>query len=201
MTPNPLPETYYHHSDVLFLAQDLLGKRLYTLLDGVLTGGAIVETEAYRGPEDRASHAYNNHRTQRNEAMYQQGGITYVYLCYGIHNLFNIVTYTKDIPHAILIRAIEPLEGIDMMLKRRNKTRLDRSVAGGPGALCQALKIDRSLNAIPLNGSPVWIEKGAAYTPHQIIASPRIGVDYAQEDALLPWRFRVKDSPWTSRPF
>ncbi len=199
MKSTPLPRDYFQHHDVLFLAQDLLGKRLYTLIDDELTGGIIVETEAYRGPEDRASHAFGNRRTARNEVMYQPGGIAYVYLCYGIHNLFNIVTYERDIPHAILIRAIEPTAGIKYMLQRRNKTKLDRTLTCGPGALSQALGIDRSLNGLALDGPPIWVEEGVKIPESSIIASPRIGVGYAREDALLPWRFRVKDSVWAGK--
>ena len=160
----------------------------------------IVETEAYRGPEDRASHAYGHRRTKRNEVMYLDGGISYAYQCYGIHALFNIVTHKADSPHAVLVRAIEPIYGIDIMLRRRSKEVLDRTVAGGPGALTEALGINLSHNGLPLISSSIWIEdRGIEILPENIVASPRVGVDYAGEDAKLPWRFRIRDSKWTSK--
>lgn len=195
-----LPLQYYRHNDVLFLSQDLLGKFLYTNFNHELTGGMIVETEAYRAPDDRASHAFGLRRTRRNEAMYLGGGFSYVYLCYGIHSLFNIVTNEENIPHAILIRAIQPEEGIETMLHRRGKKKLDRTLTSGPGALAQALGINTTHNGINLTGSSIWLEDHkVAFNPEEIIESPRVGVDYAGEDALLPWRFRIKNNPFTSR--
>lgn len=185
------PEYYLQHN-VLFLSRDLLGKFLMTEIDSVLTGGMIIETEAYRAPEDRASHAYGNKRTKRNAPMFCQGGISYVYQCYGIHFLFNVVTNVADIPHAILIRAIKPLIGIETMLKRRHKTKVDGTLTGGPGTLTQALGITKAHNGLPLFGPPVWIEdRGVKVTSKMIVTGPRIGVDYAKEDALLPWRFQL----------
>lgn len=196
----PIPLSYYRHHDVLFLSQDLIGKILMTNIHGERTGGMIVETEAYRAPEDRASHAYNGKRTKRNAVMYAEGGFSYVYLCYGIHKLFNIVTNEADIPHAILIRAIEPIEGIETMLKRRKKQKLHPSLTAGPGALSQALGINLCHNALPLNGPEIWLEDRHIHFPAEsIIASPRIGIDYAGADALLPWRFCLKDSPYLSK--
>lgn len=191
MSLQPLPRSYFQHDDVLFLAKDLLGKNLYTLIDGIRTGGTITETEAYRGPEDRASHAFKGRRTARTEVMYQPGGVAYIYLCYGIHHLFNIVTYKEDVPHAILIRAVQPHTGIEFMLKRRHKKKLDPTLSSGPGVLSQALGMDLSLNGLSLDGPPVWVENGIRVSDAHILASPRIGVDYAKEDALLPWRFRI----------
>jgi DNA-3-methyladenine glycosylase len=190
---NPLPLSYYQHHDVIFLSQDLLGKFLMTQIGTTLTGGMIIETEAYRAPEDRASHAFNNRRTKRNEMMFQQGGYGYVYQCYGIHALFNIVTNLSGIPHAILIRAIQPTVGIEEMLKRRNQEKLSKTTAGGPGTLTQALGINLSHNGCLLTEPPIWIEDhGIIVKPDDIIAGPRVGVDYAGEHALLPWRFRIK---------
>lgn len=194
-----LPLKYYQTNDVLSLSQDLLGKFLMTCINGKRTGGMIVETEAYRAPEDRASHAFGNRRTKRNEAMYLAGGVSYVYRCYGIHSLFNIVTNIENIPHAILVRAIEPIEGIEEMLLRRNKERLERTLTAGPGALAQALGIDIMHNCLPLTGKIIWIEdRGIKIDLNDIVAGPRIGVDYAGEDALLPWRYRIKNNSWTS---
>lgn len=195
-----LPREYYQNKDVLFLSRDLLGKFLLTRCGPTVTGGMIVETEAYRGPEDRASHAFGNRRTKRNEVMYHIGGICYIYLCYGLHVLFNVVTNVEDIPHAILIRAIEPTEGIDEMLKRRKKTKLVRQLTSGPGALTQALGIQLAHNGFALNGKTIWIEDRKVNIPlENIEAIPRVGINYAKEDALLPWRFRIKDNPWTTR--
>lgn len=187
-----LPLDYYKSHDVVFLSRDLLGKFLFTQIDSIITGGMIIETEAYRAPEDRASHAYGNRRTKRNEIMYSEGGVSYVYQCYGIHALFNIVTNDIGIPHAILIRAIEPTVGIDEMLRRRKKDKIDRTLSGGPGTLTQALGITCKDNGLSLAGPRIWIENRGVYVPPEsIISSPRVGVDYAGEDALLPWRFRL----------
>ncbi|MFZ0565222.1 MAG: DNA-3-methyladenine glycosylase [Chlamydiales bacterium] len=178
---------FYLRNDVISISRELIGNYLFTSIGGEVTGGRILETEAYRGPDDRASHAYNNRRTKRTEVMFHKGGICYVYLCYGIHNLLNIVTNQKDIPHAILIRAIEPCDGIPTMLKRRKKTKIDKTVASGPGSVAQALGVSRKLNGVSLLQNTIWIEKGTPLS--NIQATSRIGVDYAGEDALLPWRF------------
>lgn len=197
----PLPLSYYSHPDVLFLAQNLLGKYLFTSFDKQLTGGMIIETEAYRGPEDKASHAYGNRRTKRNAIMYHQGGVSYVYLIYGIHCLLNVVTNNVDIPHAVLIRAIRPEIGIETLLKRRSKQKLDNTLTSGPGTLTQALGIDRQHNGFDLTQPPLWIEDYEVTIPiENILASPRVGIDYAEEDALLPWRFRVVPSFLSTLP-
>lgn len=185
-----LPLKYYQNEDVLFLSRDLLGKFLMTCIDSKLTGGMIIETEAYRGPEDRASHAVGNRKTKRNTVMFSEGGVCYVYQCYGIHALFNIVTNAADIPHAILIRAIKPLIGVEEMMQRRNKTKVDRTLAGGPGTLTQALGIELKHNGLPLTGPEIWIEdRDIEVFSHEVVTKPRVGVDYAGEDAHLPWRF------------
>jgi DNA-3-methyladenine glycosylase len=188
-----LPPEYYQHGDVLFLSRDLIGKFLFTSFQDIVTGGMIIETEAYRGPEDKASHAYAGRRTPRNEAMYLPGGRCYVFRCYGIHNLFNIVTNAAEIPHAILIRAIKPFYGIPEMLKRRGKQKLEPSLSAGPGTLTEALGITLEHNAFSLAGPEIWIEdRGFTVATNEIIIGPRVGIDYAGEDALLPWRFRFK---------
>lgn len=195
-----LPIEYYRLNDALEISKDLIGKFLFTKIGSTVTGGMIVETEAYCAPDDRASHAYGLRRTKRNEVMYHAGGVCYVYLCYGIHSLFNVVVGEADFPHAVLIRAIEPITGLDEMLKRRCKQKADRSLTGGPGALSQALGITIGHNGISLVSTTIWIEdRGIKIPEHSLLASPRVGVDYAGEDALLPWRFRVKDNPWTSK--
>lgn len=196
-----LPYSFYQQEDVISLAVQLLGKQLFTLIDGQLTGGTIVETEAYNGIIDKASHAYNGRFTPRTATMYEAGGVSYVYLCYGIHHLFNVVTNTKNNPHAVLIRGIEPTEGLSTMLERRNMQNLAPRITAGPGALAKALGIDKNLNAKDLLGHEIWIEdNGIHFKPEQIIASPRVGVDYAEDHALLPWRFYVKGNKYVSKP-
>ena len=195
-----LQKDFYLNPDVIELGKLLLGKFLFTKIDNeAVTGGMIVETESYKGKEDKASHAYQGRRTKRNEAMFLEGGIAYIYICYGMHSLLNVVTNQKDIPHAVLIRAIEPIIGIETMLKRRNKTKLQRNLTAGPGALTQALNITKKLNKLEFNSKILWIEdRGVLIAENDIICSKRVGIDYAKEHADLPWRFRIKQSEWTS---
>jgi DNA-3-methyladenine glycosylase len=191
--------SFYRRGDVLLIARELLGKILITKWKGIETSGRIVEVEAYNGIVDKASHAYGGRRTQRNEIMYAEGGVAYVYLCYGIHHLFNVVTYNKDIPHAILIRALEPLTGIDTMLKRAGKKKADYTLTKGPGNLSKALGIKVPFSGYSLLSKELFIaDDGFVYTDKEIILSPRIGVDYAGADALLPYRFYVKSNPYVS---
>lgn len=195
-----LPESFYQREDVLQVSRDLLGKYLFTRSGGELCGGMIVETEAYRGQHDRASHAWQGRRTARTEVMYRPGGLSYVYLCYGIHHLFNVVTAGKDVPYAVLIRAIEPLEGLSVQLARRKMREIVPRITAGPGALSQALGIDRSLNGCSLLGDEIWIEdRQSRVDPASIIARPRVGVAYAGSDALLPWRFSIRDNSYVSK--
>jgi len=158
---------FYRRENVLTISRELLGKILCTNFKGTLTTGIIVETEAYAGVDDMASHAYGGKRTDRTETMYAKAGTAYVYLCYGIHHLFNVVTNAEGIPHAILIRAIEPMEGIDNMLKRRKMDTLKTNLTSGPGILSQALGIQTSHSGISLLGDEIWIEDIANLTPHQ----------------------------------
>jgi DNA-3-methyladenine glycosylase (3mg) len=196
-----LPLSYYLNQDVLFLAKDLLGKVLFTQKDGQITAGIIVETEAYFGKIDKASHAYGGRRTNRTEIMYSEGGVSYVYLCYGIHHLFNIVTSVNGEPHAVLIRAIEPLIGQEIMEMRRNMPAAKSAISSGPGSAAKALGIDNSFNKKDLGGEEIWVEdRGIKYPEHEIFAGPRVGVAYAQEDAFLPWRFFVKGNKYVSKP-
>lgn len=195
-----LPQQFYLGDDVVCLSKKLLGKFLITCLEGKKTSGMIVETEAYQGATDKASHAYNNRRTARTETLYRSGGVGYVYLCYGLHHLFNVVTAIEGVPHAVLIRAIEPVEGVATMLKRRAMNALDCRLTSGPGKLTQALGITTALDGYALNKKPIWIEdRGITFSDNEIIASPRVGIDYAEEHKLLPWRFRVRNNKWTSR--
>lgn len=195
-----LPRSFYTRDDVVSISRELLGKRLFTRKDGVLAGGLITETEAYRGPEDRASHAFGGRRTKRTETMYAQGGTAYVYLCYGIHHLFNVVTNKKDTPHAVLIRAIKPLTGIETMLRRRRKVNVERALTTGPGSMSQALGITTALTGTDLLGNTIWIEDSEfSLSANQIVSSRRIGVDYAGEHAERLWRFTIKENMWVSK--
>ncbi len=190
---------FYRRADVVRISRDLLGQYLFTRIGGQgLTGGRIVETEAYAGVPDRASHAYGNRHTRRTAVMYEAGGVAYVYLCYGLHSLFNIITSVEGMPHAVLIRALEPTHGIPVMLKRRCKARLDRMLTAGPGALAQAMGILVRHSGQSLQGNEIWLEKGGDVCPEQVVSTTRVGVDYAGTDAKRPWRFRVRDSAWTS---
>lgn len=153
-----LKEEYYQNEDVVSLAKDLLGKILYTKIDNEITAGIIVETEAYFGIKDKASHAYGGRRTNRTETMYGSGGIAYVYLCYGMHNLFNIVSSKENDPHAVLIRGIQPLVGIDIIEQRRNMSHSKGAISAGPGSAAKALGIDKTFNAKNLTGDEIWIE-------------------------------------------
>ena len=185
-----LDRSYYLNEDVVFLARDLIGKVLCTRIKGKYTSGVISETEAYAGATDRASHAFGNRRTNRTEIMYQRGGLSYVYLCYGIHKLFNVVTGPVDMPHAVLVRGVKPLDGIELMEKRRKKRVSDNGFSSGPGTLTVALGIDMDHNKKDLRGDIVWIEdRKIEVPPAGIEISPRIGIDYAKEDKDLPYRF------------
>ncbi|MDX6446642.1 MAG: DNA-3-methyladenine glycosylase [Blastocatellia bacterium] len=195
-----LPRDFYTRSDVLEVARDLLGKRLVVpARNGARVAGIIVETEAYRGPEDRASHAYNSRRTDRTETMYAVGGTAYVYFIYGMYNQFNVVTNVEDVPHAILVRAVEPVEGLHV-IRRRRLGRSEYELTSGPGRLCLALGIDRQLDQADLLGDRVWIEDAVSVSPRQIARGPRIGIDYAESWVKKPWRFWVRDNPFVSRP-
>jgi len=194
-----LPREFYTRSDVLEVARDLLGKRLVVPgRNGSRVSGLIVETEAYRGPQDRASHAWNGRRTQRTETMYGPGGTAYVYFVYGMYNQFNVVTNVEEIPHAVLVRALEPAEGLEVM-RRRRRGRSEYQLTSGPGRLCLAMGIDRKLDKADLLGEHVWIEEGISISPRQMARGPRIGIDYAGKWIDKPWRFWVRDNPFVSR--
>ncbi|MEA1848631.1 DNA-3-methyladenine glycosylase [Chryseobacterium sp. MHB01] len=195
-----LKPEYFHNKDVIFLAQDLLGKILFTKRNGEITAGIITETEAYFGEEDKASHAYGGRRTLRTEAMYQPGGYSYIYLCYGIHHLFNIVVSLKNDPKSVLIRSVEPYQGFSVIENRRNRSSSDKSISSGPGSVCKALGIDMTFNIKSLTGEDIWIEdSGLQYRTEDIASSPRIGVAYADEHAQLPLRFYLKNNRYVSK--
>lgn len=194
-----LNESFYTRNDVVNIAKDLLGKIIVTYFDERLTAARITETEAYNGIVDKASHAYNNRRTKRTEIMYAKGGAAYVYLCYGIHHLFNVVTNLKDVPNAVLIRAAEPVIGIDIMLQRTGKKKLDYTLTSGPGNVSKALGVYTHHTGVDLKSENFFIaDDGFRLSKNKIIATPRIGVAYAAEDALLLYRFFIKDNIYVS---
>lgn len=189
-----LSRDFYLQDDVVALARTLIGKVLFTYIDGRLTAGIITETEAYAGVVDKASHAYGGRRTNRTETMYAQGGTGYVYLCYGIHHLFNVVTNVEGTPHAVLIRGVKPLEGIDIIRERRKFPKNDKLLSAGPGTVSQALGILTKHDRTDLLGNTIWIEDHGIVVPNdKVKITPRIGVDYAGEDAKLPYRFFVSE--------
>lgn len=195
----PLLPGFYDRPDVLTIARELLGKIIVTNFNGELTTARIVETEAYAGVTDKASHAYGGRRTARTEIMYQEGGVAYVYLCYGIHQMFNIVTNKTDIPHAILIRGAEPLTGIPVMLQRTGKKIADFTLTRGPGNVSKALGFNTGHTGQSLLGDECYLASDGFIPPEEdIIATPRIGVDYAGADALLPYRFIIRNNKYVS---
>jgi DNA-3-methyladenine glycosylase len=196
---NKLPRSFYTRPNVVTVARDLLGKLLVVpTKQGERVSGMIVETEAYRGPLDRAAHSYGGRRTKRTEPMYATGGTAYVFFVYGMYYQFNVVTNAAETPHAVLIRAVEPVDGIELMRKRR-AGHPDRNLTKGPGKLCIAMGIDRRLDGADLLGEDVWLEAGQQIRRSQIASGPRIGIDYAEEWVEKPWRFWIKDNPFVSR--
>ncbi|HSB43156.1 MAG TPA: DNA-3-methyladenine glycosylase [Methylomirabilota bacterium] len=194
-----LPRTFYTGGDVTAVARRLLGTRLVVpTRDGRRVAGIIVETEAYRGPEDRASHAYGGRRTRRTETMYARGGTAYVYFVYGMYHQFNVVTAGEDVPHAVLVRALEPVEGLALMRRRRGGV-ADRDLTSGPGKLCIALGIDRRLDGADLLGERVWLEPGLRVAAGTIASGPRVGIDYAEQWVHRRWRFWLRGNPYVSR--
>lgn len=199
--PRRLPSAFYRRADVVAISRELLGKFLFTRLGGrAVTGGMIVETEAYAGAADRACHAFGYRRTARNETMFAHGGVAYVYLCYGLHAMLNFVTHTRNEPYAVLIRAIEPFRGVETMRVRRGVLMPARRLTAGPGALTKALGITVKQNGCSLRGPEIWVEdRGVSVSECDIIAAPRVGVDYAGADKDRPWRFYVRDNPCVSK--
>lgn len=194
-----LPPEFYLQADVVTVAKQLLGKTLVTNFGGDLTAVRITETEAYCGATDRACHAFANKRTNRTEVMFGTGGRAYVYLCYGVHHLFNIVTNVEGIADAVLIRAAQPLIGIETMLLRRGFIAVKPTLTAGPGSLSKALGITTVNNSNPLYGDEIWLEDAPELKTTDYVATTRIGVEYAGEDALLPWRFFDSRSVFVSK--
>ncbi|GGG29312.1 DNA-3-methyladenine glycosylase [Hymenobacter glacieicola] len=194
-----LPVEFYRRPDPVLIAREMLGKYLFTRINGVLTGGRIVETEAYAHINDQACHSHLGRYTARTRVMYEPGGVAYTYLIYGRYVLFNIITNEAGKADAVLIRGLEPTVGIPEMLLRRGLTEVRRNLTGGPGLLTQALGLTTAHYGLPVTSDIVWLEDHGDVVPEDsIVASPRVGIDYAGEDAALPWRFRLKGSPWTS---
>ena len=194
-----LPKTFYERSDVVAVARSLIGKGLCTFIGGVFTRGIIVETEAYDGLRDKACHSYGGRRTKRTEVMYARGGVCYVYLCYGMHHLFNIITNKENRADAVLIRAIHPTDGLKIMLKRRSMKEVSSHLTAGPARVSQAMGISIKYNGYNLTDKSIYLDRGKSIPARKIQAAARVGIDYAGEDALLPWRFYVKDDPFVSR--
>ena len=199
MTGEKLSREFYLRGDTLQIARDLLGKVLVVPTEtGERVSGMIVETEAYLGAEDKAAHSFGNRRTNRTETMFAQGGTAYVYFIYGMYFQFNVVVGEIGTPHAILIRAVEPLEGIEIMRERRGQMK-DTNLTSGPGKLCIAFGIDKSFDKEDLLGGRVWIEEGEKFSTDSIACGKRIGIDYAEEYAEKPWRFWIKNNSFVSR--
>lgn len=193
---------FYCREDVVQVASDLIGKELYSNVGGHLCAGTIVETEAYRGPEDRASHAFNNRRTPSNEIMYSSGGKVYMYICYGIHDMLNIVTGAEGCSHAVLIRALEPHTGIEHMRERRNLFNNDRRLCQGPGSLAKAMGLNKSHNGTDILSDMIWIEdSGNSYSTDEIKASARIGLNFEGPYKSIPWRFCLRGNIYVSRAY
>ncbi len=194
-----VPLSFYNRKDVVKIAKELLGKIIVTDMEGQITSGRIVETEAYAGMVDKASHSFAGKRTARNEHMYSAAGTAYIYICYGMHQMLNIVTNEKEIPDAVLIRAIEPLEGIDIMLKRTGKKALDKTLTRGPGNVGKSLGIFKHHSGLYLLDNEIYLLDDSKKIPDEEIGiSKRIGVESAGEDALLPYRFYVKGNKYVS---
>lgn len=195
-----LSREFYTRDDTLQIASDLIGKTLVVpTATGERVSAMIVETEAYLGIEDKAAHSYGNRRTKRTETMFAVGGTVYIFFIYGMYFQFNVVVGKVGVPHAVLIRAVEPIEGIELMRERRGLAMKDTNLTSGPGKLCIALGIDKTFNTEDLLGRKVWLERGGKITPDEIACGKRIGIDYAEECAEKPWRFWLKNNLFVSR--
>jgi DNA-3-methyladenine glycosylase len=194
-----LPERFFLQKDTVKVARDLLGKLLVVpIADGTRVSGMIVETEAYLGVEDKAAHSYGGRRTARNEITYAEGGHVYVFFVYGMYYQLNLVTGPSGHAHVVLIRALKPIEGIEIMRERRG-TMPDKNLTSGPGKLTIALDIDRSLNGQHLSGERIWVEEYRNFKTSEISSGPRVGIDYAEEFIEMPWRLWVKGNQFVSK--
>jgi len=194
-----LSESFYRRENTLQIGKELLGKLLVVpTASGKRVSGMIVETEGYLGTDDKAAHGYGGRRTDRNEITYAPGGNVYVFFVYGMYFQLNIVTGEADSPHVILIRAVEPVEGIEIMRERRGAM-TDTNLTSGPGKLCIAFAIDRGLNGQHLLGDKIWIEDHMPIADEDVESGPRIGIDYAEEFVEMPWRFWVRGNQFVSK--
>ena len=199
MSPNRLSSDFFTRRDTLRIARDLLGKLLVVPdAQGQRVSGMIVETEAYLGEIDKAAHSYGGRRTARNEITYAEGGHVYVFFVYGMYYQLNLVTGLKDNPHVVLIRAVEPVEGVEVMGERRGPMKA-ANLTSGPGKLCIAFDITRELNGEDLMGDRIWVEQHRNFKKSEIVSGPRVGIDYAEEFIEMPWRFWVKGNPFVSK--
>jgi DNA-3-methyladenine glycosylase len=194
----PIKKDFYCR-DSLIVARDLLGKLLVHESPEGVTAGKIVETEAYKGPEDKAAHSFGNKRTPRTETMYGPKGHSYIYLIYGLYYCINVTSGAfEGKPEATLIRALEPVKGIDLMIKRRKQTGQLVNISSGPGRLCIAMGLTKIHNGLDMSQPPLYITEGQSVDLQDITQAPRIGVDYAAEHKDLPWRFYIKNNPYVS---
>jgi len=197
--PAKLERNFFSRTDTLRVARDLLGKVLVVpTSDGRRVSGMIVETEAYLGEIDKAAHSFGGRRTARNEVTYAEGGHVYVFFVYGMYYQLNLVTGLADHPHVVLIRAVEPVEGIEVMRGRRGPMK-DKNLTSGPGKLCIAFGITRELNGEDLMGERIWVENHRSLKKSEIANGPRVGIDYAEEFVDEPWRFWVKGNEFVSK--
>ena len=200
MSGSRLKDEFFLRTDAIRVARDLLGKLLVVPdSDGRRVSGMIVETEAYLGVIDKAAHSYGGRRTERNEITYAEGGHVYVFFVYGMYYQLNLVTGPADHPHVVLIRAVEPVEGVDVMRERRGRPMKDTNLTSGPGKLCIALGITRDLNGEHLMGDRIWDEEYRRIRKNEIVNGPRVGIDYAEEFADMPWRFWIEANPFVSK--
>jgi DNA-3-methyladenine glycosylase len=194
-----LSREFYNRTDTLQIAREILGKILVVQTEtGARISGKIVEVEVYLGESDKAAHSYRGRRTTRNEITYNIGSKVYVFFIYGMYWQLNFVTNLANNPHVLLIRAVEPLDGIEIMRERRGKMK-DQNLTSGPGKLCIAFGIDRSFNGEDLLGNKIWVETGEEIPESEIETGKRIGIDYAEEFAEMPWRFWIKGNRFVSR--
>lgn len=194
-----LAREFYTRDDAITVSRELLGKLLVVpTADGRRVSGMIVETEAYLGTIDKAAHSYGSRRTARNEVTYAEGGLVYVFFIYGLYHQLNVVTGPSDVPHVTLIRALEPVDGIEIMDQRRGSKR-GRELTSGPGKLCMAMDIDRRFNGEDLLADKIWIEEYKSVGSEKILTGPRIGIDYAEEFAGVPWRFWIRNNDFVSK--
>jgi DNA-3-methyladenine glycosylase len=198
-TLKKLSRDFYLRKDTVRVARDLLGKLLVVPADdGTRISGMIVEAEAYLGIEDKAAHSYSGRRTARNEVTYSEGGQVYVFFVYGMYYQLNLVTGPAEHAHVVLIRAVEPIEGIEIMREHRGKMP-DKNLTSGPGKLTIAFGIDRSFNGEDLLGNRIWLEEYKNIKKSETASGPRVGIDYAEEFVEMPWRVWIIGNPFVSR--